>query len=49
MNYIHEATGAVQNVAAIREVHPTPTGFQIKTTVADLNSSGVNYMYVAFR
>ena len=47
MNYIHEATGAVQNVAAIREVHPT--GFQIKTTGADLNSSGVNYMYVAFR
>ena len=30
-------------------VDPTPTGFQIKTTVADLNASGVNYMYVAFR
>ena len=22
MNYIHEATGAVQNIAAIREAHP---------------------------
>ena len=30
-------------------VDPTPTGFQIKTTVADLNASEVNYMYVAFR
>ena len=30
-------------------VDPTPTGFQIKTTVADLNTPDVNYMYVAFR
>ena len=30
-------------------VDPTPTGFQIKTTVADLNTADVNYMYVAFR
>ena len=30
-------------------VDPTPTGFQIKTTVDDLNTSDVGYMYVAFR
>ena len=45
MNYIHEATGAVQNIAAIREAHPNmsiPDG-------ADLNAAGANYMYIAFR
>ena len=43
MNYIHEATGATQSIAAIREAHPNmsiPDG-------ADL--TGVGYMYVAFR
>ena len=45
MNYIHEATGAVQNIATIREAHPNmsiPDG-------ADLNTAGVGYMYIAFR
>ena len=49
------ATDAVLNLNSANAqitsqmVDPTPTGFQIKTTVADLNTSGVSYMYVAFR
>ena len=30
-------------------VDPTPTGFQIRTTIADLNTADANYMYIAFR
>ena len=30
-------------------VDPTPTGFQIKTTAADLNAASTGYMYIAFR
>ena len=30
-------------------VDPTPTGFQINTTAADLNTTSTGYMYIAFR
>ena len=43
MNYIHEATGAVQNIAAIREAHPNmsiPDG-------ADLGDIGYERVYPA--